>query len=69
MTTPSIEGPTTFIGETVNYDVTNASGIISFVMVVQLVQSAPAPPGDYWSDMSLQMFGWESLRYVEWWGN
>ena len=24
---------------------------------------------DYWSDMSVQMFGWESLAYLEWWGN
>lgn len=24
---------------------------------------------DYWSDMSVQLYGWESLAYVEWWGN
>jgi hypothetical protein len=25
--------------------------------------------GDYFGDMSVQLFGWESLAYVEWWGN
>lgn len=24
---------------------------------------------DYWSDMSVQLYGWESLAYIEWWGN
>lgn len=24
---------------------------------------------DYWSDMSLQLYSWESLAYIEWWGN
>jgi hypothetical protein len=24
---------------------------------------------DYFGDMSVQLFGWESLAYVEWWGN
>jgi hypothetical protein len=24
---------------------------------------------DYWSDMSIQMFGWDSLAYIDWWGN
>jgi hypothetical protein len=25
--------------------------------------------GDYFGDISVQLFGWESLAYVEWWGN
>jgi hypothetical protein len=24
---------------------------------------------DYWNDMSLQLYSWESLAYIEWWGN
>lgn len=24
---------------------------------------------DYFSDMASQMFSWESLAYIEWWGN
>lgn len=24
---------------------------------------------DYWADMSAQLYGWESLAYIEWWGN
>lgn len=24
---------------------------------------------DYWADMSVQLYGWESLAYIEWWGN
>jgi len=24
---------------------------------------------DYWADMSVQLYGWESLAYVKWWGN
>jgi hypothetical protein len=24
---------------------------------------------DYWGDMSTQLYGWESLAYIEWWGN
>lgn len=24
---------------------------------------------DYWRDMSLQLYSWESLAYIEWWGN
>lgn len=28
-----------------------------------------AAPSDYWADMAAQMFGWESLAYIEWWGN
>lgn len=28
-----------------------------------------APAADYWSDMSIQLYGWESLAYIEWWGN
>ena len=28
-----------------------------------------APAFDYWSDMSVQLYGWESLAYIEWWGN
>lgn len=24
---------------------------------------------DYWGDMSVQLYGWESLAYLEWWGN
>lgn len=23
----------------------------------------------YWSDMAAQVYGWESLGYIEWWGN
>jgi phage-related protein len=26
-------------------------------------------PSTYFADMSSQMFGWEALAYVEWWGN
>ena len=29
----------------------------------------PSTVSDYWSDMAIQMFGWESLAYIEWWGN
>lgn len=25
--------------------------------------------GDYWADMGIQLYGWESLGYIEWWGN
>lgn len=24
---------------------------------------------DYWGDMSVQLYGWEALAYIEWWGN
>lgn len=24
---------------------------------------------DYWGDMSVQLYGWDSLAYIEWWGN
>jgi hypothetical protein len=24
---------------------------------------------DYWADMSLQLYSWEALAYIEWWGN
>lgn len=24
---------------------------------------------NYWGDMSAQLYGWESLAYIEWWGN
>jgi hypothetical protein len=27
------------------------------------------PAFDYWSDMAVQLYGWESLAYIEWWGN
>jgi hypothetical protein len=27
------------------------------------------PSADYWSDMSIQLYGWEALAYIEWWGN
>jgi hypothetical protein len=27
------------------------------------------PESDYWSDMSAQLYSWESLAYIEWWGN
>jgi len=32
----------------------------------------PAPPvvsSDYWSDMSVQLYGWEENVYIGWWGN
>lgn len=29
----------------------------------------PPTVSDYWSDMAIQMFSWESLAYIEWWGN
>lgn len=33
-------------------------------------QGTPAPStSDYWADMASQMFSWESLAYIEWWGN
>jgi len=25
--------------------------------------------GDYWADMSVQLYGWEGFGYIEWWGN
>jgi hypothetical protein len=28
-----------------------------------------AGASDYWADMSAQLYGWESLAYIEWWGN
>jgi hypothetical protein len=28
-----------------------------------------AAASDYWSDMSAQLYGWESLAYIDWWGN
>lgn len=24
---------------------------------------------DYWGSMAVQLYGWESLAYIEWWGN
>jgi hypothetical protein len=24
---------------------------------------------DYWADMAAQLYGWEALAYIEWWGN
>lgn len=29
----------------------------------------PVAPSSYFADMSSQMFGWEGLAYIEWWGN
>ena len=32
----------------------------------------PTPPvvsSDYWSDMSVQLYGWQEIAYVGWWGN
>jgi|DEB19_MinimDraft_3_1074340.scaffolds.fasta_scaffold06040_3 hypothetical protein len=31
--------------------------------------ASEAVDSDYWSDMSVQLYGWESLAYIEWWGN
>lgn len=37
------------------------------------VPVAPTPvvpsTADYWSDMSIQLYGWESIAYIDWWGN
>lgn len=33
-------------------------------------QQAEEPENsDYFADMSIQMYGWEQLFYLEWWGN
>lgn len=26
-------------------------------------------PPSYWTDIAVQLYGWESLGYIEWWGN
>jgi hypothetical protein len=42
---------------------------ITLTLLPGQASSGSAAPSDYWSDMSAQMFGWESLAYIEWWGN
>lgn len=33
------------------------------------LSAPPVAPSSYFADMSSQMFGWEGLAYIEWWGN
>jgi hypothetical protein len=46
------------------------AGTTSLVVTISFVGGdATISTSDYWSDMSVQLYGWESLAYVEWWGN
>lgn len=49
----------------------SANGLNETVIVSFDAGSATigAPATDYWSDMSVQLYGWDSLAYIEWWGN
>ena len=63
----------------------NATVTVSFVAGessapipgADLIVTASFTPGtatsgsdsDYWADMAVQLYGWESLAYIEWWGN
>jgi hypothetical protein len=36
---------------------------------IKLVLIPDVGPVAYWADMGVQMFDWESLAYIGWWGN
>lgn len=46
------------------------AGTVSLIITASFVGGeATISTSDYWSDMSVQLYGWEALSYVEWWGN
>jgi hypothetical protein len=50
----------------------DASGLAESVTLSLAGGTATGGTGsasDYWADMSVQLYGWDSLAYVEWWGN
>lgn len=58
----------------------SASPVVATVVVIpvttialNLQALAPASPsdstGNYFSDMSLQIWGWERIAYIDWWGS
>jgi hypothetical protein len=47
-----------------------ASGAsLSITVSLDPGQGSVSSDANYWSDMSVQLYGWEALAYIEWWGN
>lgn len=67
-------GVLTFSGATLSTTLSlgSANGLLQTVTATLAPGTATGgtvAPSDYWADMSVQLYGWEALAYIEWWGN
>jgi hypothetical protein len=51
------------------FPVTNGATLNVTISFAAGAATVDASGADYWSDMAVQLYGWEALAYIEWWGN